>query len=292
MKEVNIEGLLEEILPTMLNYSTYVQAIQRYTKLELKGDAAENPVARAFTHADIMYQEGVARGLLEIMKETGWEFQFAPEEESPYNTLFPTNGKYRIGLDPIDGSLVFVNGFSTYCHAFSVYEEGYLKGALVHTPIDKITYVALAEKEHAELWTPQSGVIHKEQFTLPQTTNPIAISMNIPDETAEELRRHGVNLMLFGTSSMQPDLEMNGVYRGEIGSFFKQTAAGIDWGALGFIIEKAGGRVSDFSGNKVDHKYWERDDGTPEGSIPSIIVSNNPRLHETLVEVLTPNYRQ
>ncbi len=287
MKDPSLAMLLEAIFPTMLRYSSYVQAMQAQTEIAFKGEETENLALRVFTDADLIFQEGIARELLKIEKEKGWRVVFLPEEESPYNALFPTEGRTKFGLDPIDGSLVYARGHKTYCHIASIFQDERLEGVLTHTPINGKTYCAT--RKEAEIWHQKKRRIEKSIYQIPEG-NDIVISLDAPEEIAAELRRKGMRVMLFGTDSMDERIEINSILRGEIGGFFKQHAAYVDWGPLGFIAERAGANVTDFKGEKVDHKYWKRNDGTPEGTIPGIIATTNPRIHEKIQNAVARHY--
>lgn len=288
MKDPVPTMLLEAIFPAILRYSVYVQALQAQTQIQLKGDKTENLALRVFTDADLIFQEGIARELLNVEKEKGWRVVFLPEEESPYNAQFPTKGRTKFGLDPIDGSLVYARGHKTYCHIASVFQDEKLEGVLTHTPIDGRTYCAT--RKGAELWTPKEGKIQKREYKIP-LGNDIVISLDAPEAVERELRAEGVQVMLFGTNSMDERLEINSIFRGETGGFFKHHAAYVDWGPLGFIAERAGATVTDFKGEKVDHKYWKRNDGTPEGAIPGIIATTDQRLHEKILNAVARHYQ-
>lgn len=288
MKDPSPTMLLEAIFPAMLRYSAYVQALEAETQVLLKGDETENLAVRVFTDADLIFQEGIARELLKIEKEKGWRVLFLPEEESPYNAQFQGEGRTKFGLDPIDGSLVYARGHKTYCHIASIFQDETLEGVLTHTPVDGKTYCATGGG--AEIWTHKRGKIEKKEYKIPQG-NDIVISLDAPEAVARELRAQGVQVMLFGTDSMDERLEINSILRGEIGGFFKHHAAYVDWGPLGFIAERAGATVTNFKGEKVDHKYWKRNDGTPEGTIPGIIATTNPRIHEKIVNVVERHYQ-
>lgn len=288
MEEPTPQMLFEAVLPTMLRYSAYVQAMQAQTKIALKGEESENLASRVFTDADLIFQEGIARELLKLEKEKGWKVIFLPEEESPYNVQFPTEGRTKFGLDPIDGSLVYARGHKAYCHIASLFKDEILEGVLTHTPIDGRTYCAT--REGAEMWSIKEGKIQKRACQIPPG-NDIVISLGAPEAIGDELEREGVQVMLFGTDSMNEQLEMNSLLRGEIGGFFKHHASYVDWGPLGFLAERGGARVTNFEGREVDHKYWKRNDGTPEGAIPGIIATTNPRVQEKILNAVARHYR-
>ena len=286
MREINAEELLEAVLPTILLYSEYVQAMQPVARVALKGDESENLALRVLTDADLIFQEGIARELLKIQKEKGLGIVFLPEEESPYNNHFPKEGRIKFGLDPIDGTLVYANGHKTFCHVASVFQDDRLEGALVHTPIDRRIYCRT--KNETKLLKYKNGMIKRQRFCISEGNN-IALSLDVPEDVEKELRDHGINVMLFGTERIGEEIEINSIFRGEIGAFFKHHAAYVDWGPLGFIAEGSSAKVTDFQGNKIEHKYWRRSN-IPEGTIPSIIVTTNPWMHEKLVETLGRYY--
>ncbi|MBS3116533.1 hypothetical protein J4421_02955 [Candidatus Woesearchaeota archaeon] len=265
MLSLTTEQLFKKILPTIERYVGYALRIQKGIHSQDKGDSTDNEAIRAFTDADVIVQEGIARDLKKILDE-GYSFRFVPEEESPYNHLFPKESPITVTLDPIDGTLLFKRGYPGFCTILAKYVNGYLDGVLVHNATNGATYCATQDEEG----------------------NNKIISMNVPEEQAEALRERGIELLQFGTPEIPPDLEMNAMCHGKIGGYFKLQASAFDWGPFSLIVKNGGGFVSDFQGNEHSiQRYWGRNDGTKEGNTPSIIAVADKRLHETLVDVLS-----
>ncbi len=290
MQSLTTEQLFKEINPIIDRFLGYAKLLQQGIHSEDKGKATDNPAVRAFTDADIIVQEGVARHLKKMVDQ-GHSLRFVPEEASPYNALFPENASRIVTFDPIDGTLVYKNSFPGFCAVFADYEKNNLKGALVHTPIDGKTYCAAQDEEQSWTWTPdESGNYIKNPWQVTPGNNNRIISMNVPEEITTRLREKGIELLQFGTPEMPPDLEVNAIYRGQIGGYFKQKASAFDWGPCSLIVEKGGGFVSDFQGNTQDihHYTWQRAaNGMEEGYTHSIIAVADKRMQETLVEVLS-----
>ena len=90
------------------------------------------------------------------------------------------------------------------------------------------------------------------------------------------------------TSRSYPFFGLNSIYRGEIAGFFKENAPARDCGSMSLIVEKAGGIVTAYNGKRENiHRYFGRNDGTPDGCVPSIVVSIDKELHEKIVSVLS-----
>ena len=288
MLSLTTEQLFKKILPTIERYVGYALRIQKGIHSQDKGDSTDNEAIRAFTDADVIVQEGIARDLKKILDE-GYSFRFVPEEESPYNHLFPKESPITVTLDPIDGTLLFKRGYPGFCTILAKYVNGYLDGVLVHNATNGATYCATQDEEQSWIWRPtrERGKYTKTQWQVLPGNNKI-ISMNVPEEQAEALRERGIELLQFGTPEIPPDLEMNAMCHGKIGGYFKLQASAFDWGPFSLIVKNGGGFVSDFQGNEHSiQRYWGRNDGTKEGNTPSIIAVADKRLHETLVDVLS-----
>ena len=298
MKTFTAQELFRRILPVVTRYGRYALQIQRGVHAEDKGSADENPVVRAFTDADQILQEGISKELLQLQKE-GFNFSLLAEEDSPYNQLFPPDQSVLVTVDPIDGTILYKQGLSGWSTIINVFKDGRLEGFSLHTPQDGLTYVATQDLPQSQIWTPQGGV---RSWEIRPIGKQMVASMNVPAKTREALRQRGVQVYELGSTEIQPPIEVNSMFRGEIldGYFLgrdyltwtkmDKTDKGvpaIDWGPTSLFVEKGGGYVSDFEGKKDDiHQYWGRKDGL-QGRISSIIAVSSESLHKTLVEVLS-----
>src|SRR3989338_1671614 len=100
---MNTETFFSELVQRVRDYGRYALAIQNKVVSYDKGREGESPSVRALTDADFMVQEG----LLRFFIERNAEFSVFAEEKSPYLEKFKKDSEFRIGLDPIDGTLTY-----------------------------------------------------------------------------------------------------------------------------------------------------------------------------------------
>ena len=56
---------------------------------------------------------------------------------------------------------------------------------------------------------------------------------------------------------------------------------------MSLIVEKAGGIVTDYMGNRKNiYKYFNRDEKSLQGCLPSVIVSTDAEIHREIVSIL------
>ena len=78
------------------------------------------------------------------------------------------------------------------------------------------------------------------------------------------------------------NLAIHSILSGEIAAFLKEHAQLIDWGAIAFIVEQAGGIVSDFKGRPIPDFY-----DFPNRRIPELLCFTRRGTNQRIVRALT-----
>ncbi len=271
MTAFNVEEFFDAILPTVQLFGDIAYVRQFAVEPLYKGKACDNEALRVYTEEDLIVQNGIARDL-ELLLDR-FTFSFLPEEDSPINDRFPKNERVLVVLDPIDGTLAYINQKDVFCQVLSVYVDYRLEGTMVYTPVFKKTYCATQEKAWNE---------DKKELIIPEGNNKV-LTIDLPEEICAALERRGLQILEFGTPKMDKNLEINSIYRGDIGGYFKKDAPCFDWWPIALPVEKAGHAVTDFQGRPLSHRY--KCDQIPH--IPSVIAATNPVVHKILVEILS-----
>jgi len=293
---MDTENFFRAVLPMVEKCGKYALAVQDTIPHLSKGDDPENLAQSALTEADIQVQED----LLKFFLDNGFNFRIFAEEETKYVDMFPKTGRVLVTVDPIDGTVAYKNRLPNFCTVIAVYVEGCLDGVMLHTPFDGRSYVATQAQPKSLVWTfsSESGVYASEELICIPKSRDILItySPKKEDPNGEEAKRfEGLEAMGFTVNQfdkkdkMNPRVGLNSILRGEIAAYFRKNVPCLDWGPISLIVEKAGGTVTDYNGNRPDmHRYEGRTDCPKPMRLPSIIVSprGNEDIHGKLVSVL------
>ncbi len=281
-----INTFFEDIFPRIADYGIYALAIQKYVYSMIKTYTDDLRVNTALTDADFMVQEGLLRTFI----DKGYIFSIFAEENSPYNEKFPLENDILVTLDPIDETLAYMNNLPNFCITLGVFNRGTLEGALIHTPAYEKCYCASIEDENSWMWeknSKKSNEYIKSHFSFTQQRNNIVVTYKSPDKVVNKLENLGVKVYRAENNASLEGITIHSILRGEIAAFFRTNAPAIDWAQITLIMEKGGGMVTDYDGNKNEiFQYWNRKDKWSDSRIPSLVVSANKGIHEKILRVV------
>ncbi len=143
------------------------------------------------------------------------------EEKTPLVAQFGANkGIVSLVIDPIDGTLEYLNGKDSYSVCVAIVENGKMKFALVFFPARDVAY-ALAPDGKSYIYHQFStlGVTQSEEITLPkQTTNLVYIDTRLPENIANSLRRVGFEVQS-DEPILCPDAMISMIEKGTVACF-------------------------------------------------------------------------
>lgn len=186
------------------------------------------------------------------------------------------SSEYRWIVDPLDGTVNFVNGFPHYCISIALAVEGDLAvGALYYPPSDEL-YTAVRNEGVQRNGDPiavSEGSDLQDSLLLmgvsPTTaSDPQFIGTFqrlIVDEQVQGIRRLGSGAA-----------DLSWVARGRVDGFFDKKTSPWDVAAGALLVEEAGGRVTDIHGDPIDFSVGERG---------VTILATNGAIHEDVLEV-------
>ncbi len=289
--EFDSEEFFENIRERVATFGLYAKLIQGIVQpLKDKVDSLKDPAVAIVTDADIIVENGI---LKEMIKQ-GYNqiISIGTEENSPYAEKFLKESRVRAEIDPIDGTLSYKRGLPWWCIVLSTYKENYLDGVMVYTPEDKRFYCAAKNSEKSWIWDKNK---QNKYLKIPLDINlkpgceRVILTHKLSKEKINKLEKVGFNVNPAEKPQLggYPYVGLNSLFRGEIAGYLKEYAPARDWGSMSFIVEKGGGIATDYKGNRENiHKYFGRNDKTPEGCIPSIVASANEEIHKKIINAL------
>ncbi len=197
------------------------------------------------------------------------------EEETPGKALMPaTSGEYVLVLDPIDGTLIYLEGGNTYSVNIGLFKNGAVDVALVFYPALDVAYFTTGQGVFRARDFTNSGLAKKEEvFLSKQPDNPrtLFVYYAIRDEIEADLLAAGYKVIKsFGKASgltYNDSVEamlQGGVAAGIIG---KMQVRDLIHGAI--LSCATGGYVADWQGKPYNWPQYG-------GELPKMLVSGWP----------------
>jgi myo-inositol-1(or 4)-monophosphatase len=175
-------------------------------------------------------------------------------------------------IDPIDGTINFASGIPLCCVSIGVEHNGEMILGAVYNPF--INELFVAEKNSGATLNDKKISVSKKSEVIHSclvTGFPYAyLDMeNGPLEVFERFIRKGVPVRRLGSAA----IDLCWVAAGRFEGFFEHSLQPWDAAAGYLIVEEAGGKVTDMTGNKYS-PYQKK------------IVATNGLIHEELIEVI------
>jgi myo-inositol-1(or 4)-monophosphatase len=183
-----------------------------------------------------------------------------------------TDSEYKWIIDPIDGTINFASGIPLCCVSIGVEKAGEMILGAVYNPF--IGELFFAEKNcGATLNDKKISVTKKTELLHSCLVTGFPYSYldteNSPLQVFERFIRKGVPVRRLGSAA----IDLCWVATGRFDGFYEHKLSAWDSAAGFLIVEEAGGRVTDFEGNKYSPYQ------------PHIIATNG-LIHDDLIEVI------
>jgi myo-inositol-1(or 4)-monophosphatase len=223
-------------------------------------EGINNPVTEA-DHAS-------EKAIMEIIKKNYPDHYILSEEAGK----IVQDSTYKWIIDPIDGTINFAHGIPLNCVSIAIEHEGEMIMGAVYNPHLREFY--FAERGKGALLNDKPIRVSTEPEVIkaclvtgfPYTYLDMA---NGPLEIFERFIRKGVPVRRLGSAA----IDLCWVAAGRFDGFYEHKLETWDSSAGYLIVEEAGGKVTDFKGDKYS-PYQHR------------ILATNGKIHEEMLEVI------
>jgi myo-inositol-1(or 4)-monophosphatase len=183
-----------------------------------------------------------------------------------------TNSEYKWIIDPIDGTVNFANGIPLCCVSIGLEKNGEMILGSVYAPIINEFY--FAEKgAGATLNDKKIKVSDKTEVIKSCLVTGFPYSYldapNGPLQVFEKLIRNGVPVRRLGSAA----IDLCWVAAGRFDGFYEHKLQAWDSAAGTLLVEEAGGKVTDFTGN-------------PFSPYQPHVLATNGKIHEELLAIV------
>jgi len=206
--------------------------------------------------------------IFEIIKKNYPDHQILSEESG----AIIQDSQYKWIIDPIDGTVNFANGIPICCVSIGVEKEGKMILGAVYNPI--MNEFFFAEKGKGATLNDKEIKVSKKQNVVnaclvtgfPYTYLDVP---NGPLQIFEKLIRKGVPVRRLGSAAT----DLCWVAAGRFDGFYEHKLQAWDSAGGYLIVEEAGGKVTDFKGNKFSPYQ------------PHILATNG-KIHDEMLAVI------
>jgi 3'-phosphoadenosine 5'-phosphosulfate (PAPS) 3'-phosphatase len=239
-------------------------------------------ISEALTDADLSIQN-----LFEVITLAQFpEIQIVGEEASQSLNLkyFPNDADTLIILDPINGTKMYKDISGEFDIILTILRGGHLVGGVTYIPETGYFYLAT---ENGAFWTTATRVREGTswQNLHIQARSDIIVTYRAPKKEAEVLKQNYKTLVEIDNNydASVRNYAIHDILTGRTAACLRRNGHIGDWGAIGFIVKKAGGTFIDFDGNEiVGHEK------ILDFRIPSMIFASDGGLARKLQKVINP----
>lgn len=275
--ELGVMAALETFVPAVIRAGQIALRIQDdLTKGRIAnpyGKDDESRFTAALTPGDLVVENYLGAEVLGQFADVSF---FGEEHElDQVSRLFPANGKYVVTLDPINGTLYYMQGVPQWDIIMTVVQDARIVGALVCLPYWQQIYVA-ERGQGARIY---EYISDREFDHCPFHLRPQErmIQINSSDPRIRgRLEEAGYHVVSSRTDYRDGDVDWryatHGILTGRLCGIYKQLPNLIDSGAVAMIAKEAGGKVSEAN----FHRTTYRGD--------SMVVGANKQIHDDIMQ--------
>lgn len=183
---MNPVEILKSLEPVFIEAAQLAYKMQKGVKYHDKYNTG-NPLADIVTEADLAVQEFL---LKEIIKTDLVNCHLLAEENTPLAKKFNEQGKYYLGIDPIDGTATYAKGGKCFSTIISLHDGKNILYMFGYYPVLNWQYRVANNKYSESGEKPDFGLSPEMKNTIVYWSgNP---EKNIPKEIYDELKNKGI----------------------------------------------------------------------------------------------------
>ena len=216
------------------------------------------------TEADRLSEDGI----IKIIRKNFPQHNILTEESEGYEK----KSDYKWIIDPLDGTTNYAHGFPVYCISIALEKEGEIILGVVYNPVLKELFVA--EKNKGAFLNDKRIYISKTR-DLSKSLLATGFPYDIRESKVNNLG-HFKNFALTSQAIRRAGsaaLDLCYLAKGIFDGFWELKLSPWDTAAGILMVKEAGGKVSNFSGNKFS--IYDND-----------ILATNDKIHNQMIELL------
>jgi myo-inositol-1(or 4)-monophosphatase len=230
----------EEICKKTIDIAKKTGKFIREERNKLKNSQVEVKGIHNFvTYVDKTAEQQIVDGLISLIPEAG----FIVEEE----TITKTGEKYNWIIDPLDGTTNYIHGLSPFAVSIGLQEnDKIILGVIYEISLDECFYA----------WKGSKAYLNGKEISVTQTdkVKDSLIATGFPYYDYHLLDKFVISIRYFMENSHglrrigSAATDLAYVACGRFEAFYEYSLNPWDVAAGAFLVERAGGKVSDFEG--------------------------------------------
>ena len=277
----NPRTILEALLPSLRLAAGYARHIQSRIVAQPAKDGA-NKFSSALTDADLSVQTFVEVALLGSFPNIRF---YGEEYKQSYNTKYfraidlGDRDDYLVTLDPIDGTLFYMDGLPNYLIIVTVLNTDDFEAVLAISPAEDRYFYAL-RGQGAFVAPLEKDFDDAKPLEFSPTNTVFLASLMAPLRTKLSDRYS----IISSSEDYSPDTVIpstNGILKGELAGAVLSKGQFIDGAALAFLAREAGCIVTDHQGQVLP-----RLDECEDYCTPGIAIAATQEIHDHLIAAL------
>ena len=274
-------AILETLLPSLRLAAGYARHIQSRIVAQPAKDGA-NKFSSALTDADLSVQTFVEVALLGSFPTIRF---YGEEHKQSYNTKYfrsielGPQDDYLVTLDPIDGTLFYMDGLPNYLIIVTVLNADDFEAVLAISP-DENRYFYALRGQGTHVAPLDKGLDEATPLEISPSNTVFLASLMAPLR-AKLSDRYTV---ISSSEDYSPDTAIpstNGILKGELAGAVLSRGQFIDGAALAFLAREAGCIVTDHRGQPLP-----RLDECENYCTPGIAIAATAATHQHLIQAL------
>ena len=280
---VTAAQIFETLLPYLKTAGEY--AVQIQSRINEQPDKADMPnfFAAALSDADLSVQTFVEVALLAHFPDIRF---FGEEHEKSYNTKYFSSIDLGDGddclvtLDPIDGTRFYLDNHPNFQVILTVLTRKGYEGVIALSPAKQEYFYALKGKGcFRGTWT--DGLFDCQSLKLSHNLQPPRLLLGFAMQSWADKMGDTFELIRVAEDYSATDLipNVNGTLTGDLSGAVLAKGNWIDGGAIAFLLQEAGGKVSDLNGRPLPPL-----DQCVDNKFAGMIIAISPEIHQLILE--------
>lgn len=272
--------VLDYLCPYLVTSGDYALNIQRRIAKRPAKAGMDNAFSAALTDADLSIQSFVEVVLLARFPDLAF---FGEEYAHSLNMkYFPQNAPLTVYLDPVDGTLFFQDGLDNFNVIATLADEQQILAAACYIPGHKKLFTAV-RGAGTVVHDTQEGLKGGAGTLLDISKNPpVVLTYDQEEAVARLTKDFEVCCIAREYRSGQPCLGPNSILLQQSSVILGgQKSQLIDWGAIAFLVQEAGGIASTWRGNPFPPL-----NELPDMCFPSLLTCRDSIMHRRVVAML------
>lgn len=281
------DQILQTLLPYLKTAGNYAAQIQ--SRIHEQPDKAEMPnfFATALSDADLSVQTFVEVVLLAHFPSIRF---LGEEHEKTYNTKYFSSidlgggdEDYLVTLDPIDGTRFYLDNHPNFQIILTVVTRQGYEGVLALSPAKHEYFYAIkGEGSYRGDWDADWNQCSK--LTLAEPSNHPTVLLGFAMQSWAESLSDSFDLIQvaeeYSSTTMIPNV--NGILTGDIDGAVLAKGNWIDGGAIAFLVQEAGGKVTDLQGDPMPAL-----EDCEDQKFSGLIIATSADIHASILKPLS-----